>query len=1398
MEGEVVRGEINGNPPVIDLIPISTLHFWKENVQQSGTHYFVTGSVYVATLRNIIKKYNNLCIPSAINCRWTKTDDMFIARFKCSNPSCTCRAVLHINNQGQILLKFFNAGSPSASSDASNAMVVIEHIKEKKARASYVRKHERKEIQERNKNCTAQSMYIEENSKLTPEQLDFGHSCPSKRVFKEIRYEQKKNNARDPNVLNSLLKASQDKDAFIKEFTLVPSLRIITYLPSVMPLLQIARSTSLGMDGTKVDTSQSLGSTLEMYNITMENPVEKGPPIPICSAHLSVQTIEQISSFLKFFLNSLPFPFHPLHFWTDKSWAIIRSLLIAFNGHDLQDYLQVIHAILVDNAPVPKNFTIVTICSFHHHESVKRFLRSLSLSPKLKDFFFMLAVTLQSTLSWHSTIALARAMFVLCDSPSFTPEVLQAKAQINQSMKEIRFKNAQFEDITIAGEETGQEALNSAETNNSKTEKHPLASSPFRKQLLSIRQNVGEGLVSSSGDTPNPYFSPQFADYQVDHWLNFPLHLEAVYKVVHSEKAKLAAPGFRSPYYVNSTNNVSEKHNQLLKAFFGPHPLRLDEIVEKDKTYHQSLHNDFKKSGYRLPPFPQPKKKRKQSEIDKPEICKKRQTAQTDEPEGRVILAESQMQEASVDTAVKACHLMYENNSNSCAIISAINLSVNCQSANAQIFNHSQRPSTCSPFLASVFDIQLQNMLHSKTSSANYFSLKNDEVGKLKMEYLVHHAPEDRHETMHQPDRALGAIFGAHVKVATTIECSQCGNESSNLDEATWFTVPCSRDEEVNGQIMAAHASSIFEHPCSVCERNTPSLQTKKFTSVPSSFLVRIGRMPLNGKGSGQVENTPVNISPTLALDSPSGEMKFSVHGGICFSGRDNAGHYFTFTFSQDETYLIVFSMQNVEKVPIPSPRFEEICGQVVFLLYERQGQYDRNLVNRLSKHMPIFEALRHNTIEVPVSGKDGLLKNLIPASLCLNSLKIKEYSNFMQYLFAWDSFIRANSLKIHVEAHLKCSVCHTTFDGGLCIPLEALIHYSLPDFFTTIEARFRAKLKKDCSNCAQLAISISVSYLPESFAIFETVDVANRVIAALNTLRLEYVKVNCTYIRATYHLEAVYLPSEKKFCTLKNGKFTHYKGRKQVSFEGKQFFLLRLAFIEKFPTPRFSELPLPVLAHKKILPSVLSRNQTGERKVCDGLHQHVLSEQQLSTIPIPSYKLSESMISAFFIALIQKANLKSKVSFLGASHQESLVSFGTPLHPSCTNTLRAAVLLGTLRQRIPQTDVIERTDHVLLYAIDWSQATIHVYDPLGRVDETILQRIHHFAKVLSLRLEKTINFSINDLLAEKHIPALAKSSPGVRLCAMGAKLLLQQSFSTENDLRGFLLSVLLDSCSLG
>ena len=142
--------------------------------------------------------------------------------------------------------------------------------------------------------------------------------------------------------------------------------------------------------------------------------------------------------------------------------------------------------------------------------------------------------------------------------------------------------------------------------------------------------------------------------------------------------------------------------------------------------------------------------------------------------------------------------------------------------------------------------------------------------------------------------------------------------------------------------------------------------------------------------------------------------------------------------------------------------------------------------------------------------------------------------------------------------------------------------------------------------------------------------------------------------------------------------------------------------------------------------------------------------------------------LHTFFISALDFFQLHEKVAFIGPLYHADLSAFGTLPHPADTSGLDKDVVVGLFEPCVKGN----KSKQLVLYFINWNGPLLYIFDPLGKVSDSVAQKIFNFAVLLSHRFQKTSNFKISLLLPEK-IANINCSNRGVLVCMVGTKMLL-------------------------
>ena len=196
-----------------------------------------------------------------------------------------------------------------------------------------MRREERIELCEKYKGKTPTQVRNAEMAKISIEQVAAGQQVPTRGTYRNMLQEGKNQNKTKLDVFSSLMELAKIGN-YIQKIEIHPYLKLVCFDPTnLIAGYRAGCLYNLYLDGTGELTHDFNGSKLELYQLTIENPIVGKAPISIAEGWLSHQSKDSIAFYLqtvKDFLISKNVMESPRRVVTDKSWAIILAVLKVF------------------------------------------------------------------------------------------------------------------------------------------------------------------------------------------------------------------------------------------------------------------------------------------------------------------------------------------------------------------------------------------------------------------------------------------------------------------------------------------------------------------------------------------------------------------------------------------------------------------------------------------------------------------------------------------------------------------------------------------------------------------------------------------------------------------------------------------------------------------------------------------------------------------------------------------------------------------------------------------------------------------------------------------------------------------------------------------------------------
>ncbi len=173
---------------------------------------------------------------------------------------------------------------------------------------------------------------------------------------------------------------------------------------------------TLYLDATGNVASKVPGQTKRLlyYSLTLPGCGQNVPPLPACEMLTNEQSIPQITFWLMQFLRKLSqytiLKVHQVE--TDYSWALLQSVMLAFNRESIVSYLDRAFDICskLKTWKDIRTFTVLHLCSAHVLKAVTQSIERKTADKGLKDFATFVFARLQNSTSMSTALKIFRTL----------------------------------------------------------------------------------------------------------------------------------------------------------------------------------------------------------------------------------------------------------------------------------------------------------------------------------------------------------------------------------------------------------------------------------------------------------------------------------------------------------------------------------------------------------------------------------------------------------------------------------------------------------------------------------------------------------------------------------------------------------------------------------------------------------------------------------------------------------------------------------------------------------------------------------------------------------------------------------------------------------------------------
>ncbi|KAJ8034784.1 hypothetical protein HOLleu_21770 [Holothuria leucospilota] len=387
--------------------------------------------------------------------------------------------------------------------------------------------------------------YYEAVSSMSHDEKKAGNftACSSTDVLRKVLSEHNRLGHLDPDMLQEVkllqevyrevyAKSQFTNGGFIQYFSCCP-FKVHMFLDDQIQLYRNSskdRANVLYLDATGSLVKKIPGQDKQIlyYALVMENPVPGKAAIPVCEMLSNDQHASEIKHFLTRFINAagkgkLSGSTVPRRVEIDFSWAMIQSVLSAFNGEDCKSYLTRTYHIVTGKHSESKieGFTYPHMCAAHMIKDISQHLRKETEDKQKKQFALYCFALLQTATSLQEGKEIFAHMCRVFQTPKKSASMLQSL----QNLQQLIMKSGLENDVD---EDTFQEDVGRNENGDICAERQDSIknSSPWRKEFLVVCDTAARPQQGIEGVEVciNEYEMPGFIQVLLDNFLHvFPL-----------------------------------------------------------------------------------------------------------------------------------------------------------------------------------------------------------------------------------------------------------------------------------------------------------------------------------------------------------------------------------------------------------------------------------------------------------------------------------------------------------------------------------------------------------------------------------------------------------------------------------------------------------------------------------------------------------------------------------------------------------------------------------------------------------------------------------------------------------------------------------------------------------
>ena len=271
------------------------------------------------------------------------------------------------------------------------------------------------------------------------------------------------------------------------------------------------------------------------YALIMENPIKGRAGIPVSEMLTNDQHASEIKHFLSRFVNTVSksraiASVVPRRVETDFSWALLQSVLYAFNAEECKAYLERTYRIVQGMVALKdvKSYTYPHICAAHMIKDVSNRLTRITSDKSKRQFILYCFALLQTEHNLQSAKKIFSHICILFNTSNTSERVESSVGILKQLIKRRNVENEVTDAVGLPDDDLNQIEVN--ETHTYLRRDTIKDNSKWRQEFMKVADAMDEEETDADEDddidvtSRNLYYTPGLRTLLLDNFLHvYPL-----------------------------------------------------------------------------------------------------------------------------------------------------------------------------------------------------------------------------------------------------------------------------------------------------------------------------------------------------------------------------------------------------------------------------------------------------------------------------------------------------------------------------------------------------------------------------------------------------------------------------------------------------------------------------------------------------------------------------------------------------------------------------------------------------------------------------------------------------------------------------------------------------------